>query len=217
MLYALLHKNTVIGLFNDIKKCEMMSKGLVNNKFTQSKFLSIVSYYDNSITLYDQDLEKEDEVEHNIEEFSNEETSDSVNTESLNSDTQKKIKKQRDKQSKIEYNMTLLKKKKEQIEENKNVYKTDYELYKRLKKIAKDNTEFIIPELFQVKYKTMDELENANNLSWDTFSEVYKKTDITTSYDRLFGDCKSPDRKLLNIESDTPNDTSASEEQTLGV
>ena len=207
MLYALLHKNTVIGLFNDIKKCELTSKGLVDNKFTTSKLLSIVSYHDNSITLYEEcDTNISDKI---IDNFTNDNDSEEThNTNSLSSEKQKKIKKQRDKQSKIEYNMSLLKKKKEQIEESKNIYKIDYDLYKKMNKIANENPDFIIPELFQVKYKIMVDLDNNNNLSWESFNEIYKKTELPTSYDKLFGDCKSPERKLLEIESDTETVTS---------
>ena len=206
MLFALLHKNTIIGLFSNMKKCQQMSTGLVNNKFTQSKHLTIVSYYDNSITLYD--MNEDDEGDDIIENFTTEETTVSEEKEVvLNSDTKDKIKKQQNKQSKIEYNINLLKQKKEQLEESKNVYKIDYELFKKFKKYQTEIPDFVIPELFQDKYNIMIELDNANNLSWESFRNKYKTSSIDTSYSKLFAGDKTRERSLLDIDSDSDPDS----------
>ena len=215
MLYALLHKDKIIGLFSDLKKCNMMQKGLVANNFTTLKNMKIISYYDNSITLYDGvDEEEEDDI---IEAFTSEKTTESdniVSTDKLDSTKQKKLKKQRERKSKIEYNITLLKQQKEKIEESKTVYNTDIELYKKFKKLQNEIPEFIIPELFQKKFILIKQLEEQNNLSWETFHSKYNKDSeiVDTSYNKLFGGSSGKERKLLDLSSSTEsNDDSNSE------
>ena len=127
-----------------------------------------------------------------------------IATDELDSVTRKKIKKHKNRQSKIEYNMTLIKQKKEKLEESQNIYKTDFELFKKFKKIIIDTPNFTIPELFQGKFKLMLELEKLNNLSWETFHANYKKDKITTSHSTLFEveNEKTNERELLEISSD---------------
>jgi len=198
MLYALLHKDKLIGLYNNHKYCNQMLTGLTNNKFAKQSDLKIVNYYDNSITV----AEEIDEIQH----FTTDNTtdsdseSDSVSTEELDDETRKKIKNTREKKSKIEYNVNLLKKKKETMEESKNVYKVDYELFKKFKKFKESNSNFEIPLLFQAKYKLMVELESKDNLNWETFNQQYKKETMNTSYDKLF-DGRTNERELLPISS----------------
>ena len=166
MLYALLHKDKLIGLYNNHKNCKQMLTGLTNNKFAKQGDLKIVNYYDNSITIADID-----EIEHfttdNTTDSENETEIESISTDDLDDETKNEIKKKREKKSKIDYNVNLLKKKKDLIEESKNTYKIDYELFKKFKKFKETNSNFDIPELFQAKYKLMTELELENNLNWE--------------------------------------------------
>ena len=41
-----------------------------------------------------------------------------------------------------------------------------------------DDWEFIIPDLFQKKYSIMEKLDQANNLSWETFNAIYVKENM---------------------------------------
>jgi len=207
MLFALLHKDSLIGLYNDYKKCKNMMDGLVSNKFTQLKHLSIVRYFDNSILIDTSDL---------VEHFTTEETTDtsdsSESEKELDKETLDKINKKKEKQSKIIYNLTLLKKEKEKLEEKKLAYKTDYELFKKFNKIKADNSSFTIPELFQEKYKIMTELQETDNLNWDSFNKKYIVKDLNTSYDKILdkNDIKYPGKKLLDVsstESESATDT----------
>lgn len=177
-----------------------MLDGLVANKFAKKTDLIIVSYYDNSITTGE--YESDDEI---IENFTSESTTESdkkiLLTDELDEKDKKIIKKTRDKQSKIDYNVNLLKQKKEKIEESKSIYKTDIELFNKFKKIKKETHAFIIPELFQSKFNLMIELEEQNKLTWENFHTFYKKTNIDTSYNKMFE--KGEERKLLEISSET--------------
>ena len=200
MLHCIQHKNKVIGLYSNYKKCNQMLDGLVANKFAKKTDLIIVSYYDNSITMGEYESDEEF-----IENFTSESTTESdkkiLLTDELDEKDKKIIKKTRDKQSKIDYNVNLLKQKKEKIEESKSIYKTDIELFNKFKKIKKETPQFIIPELFQSKFNLMIELEEQNKLTWENFHALYKKTNIDTSYNKMFE--KSEERKLLEISSDT--------------
>ena len=211
MLYALLHNNKILGLYSNLTQCKLMQQGLIQNNFTNQEFLTILSYHDNSMVLNDTKIDGISENSDNnvIEDFSEENTSTKektqvfIATDELNSSMQKKVKKQRNKQSKIEYNMALIKQKKEKLEESKNIYKTDFELFKKFKKIKKDTPSFEIPELFQNKFNLMLELEEKNNLSWETFISNYVKEKIDTSHSMLFAidNNMTNNRELLEISS----------------
>jgi hypothetical protein len=194
MLYCLLHKNKVIGLYSNYNKCNQMIDGLVANNFAKKSDLTIVSYYENSIT-----------VNNTVEEFTSDSTTESshfvksekILTDELDKETKNKVIKNRNKQSKITYNVNLLKKQKEKIEESKSIYKSDIELFNKFKKIKADLPTSVIPELFREKYILMTRLEEQNNLSWESFHALYKKENIDTSYNKMFD--AGEERKLLNI------------------
>ena len=205
MLHALLHKEHIIGLYSNLAQCKLMLKGLVQNNFTQLELLSIVSYHTNSIVIGTMDSDN-----NIIENFTDETTTTTpiktkeeifIVTDELTSSTKNKIKKQRDKKSKIEYNMSLLKQQKEKLEESKNIYKNDYELFKKFKKIIKDTPTFEIPELFKNKFNIMIELEKLNNLSFETFIDNYKKEQILTEHGMMFANENNNKKTLLEISS----------------
>ena len=195
MLYCLLHKNKVIGLYSNYNKCNQMIDGLVANNFAKKSDLSIVSYYENSIT-----------SNNTVEDFTSDSTTESshfvkseqVLTDELDKETKNKVIKNRNKQSKIIYNVNLLKKQKEKIEESKSIYKSDIELFNKFKKLKADQPTVVIPELFQTKFNLMTRLEAQNDLSWESFHTQYKKDNIDTSYNKMFG-TGDTERKLLNI------------------
>ena len=203
MLYCLLHKNKVIGLYSNYKKCNQMLDGLVANKFSKKTDLTIIPYYENSITVGE--LSNDEEF---IEKFTCESTTESEKkcekillTDELDEKDKKVLIKSRDKQSKIDYNVNLLKQKKEKIEESKSIYKNDIILFNKFKKIKTDTPTFIIPELFQSKYNLMIQLEEQNKLTWENFHSLYKKNNIDTSYNKMFE--KGEERKLIEISSDS--------------
>jgi hypothetical protein len=224
MLYILLHKNKIAGVFSDLKKCKIIMKGLVTNGFTTMKMLQIVTYYENSITLFDDKVEEAPKEDNIIEMFTDEDTTSTENdtkktpkktpkktlkkpekkvlTEELDSDTKNKINKQRLKQNKIEYNMSLLKQKKEKLEESKTIFNADLTLFNKFKKILVSKPSFVIPELFLQKFNTMLRLESENNLNWESFNNIYEKETIDTSYNKLFGVEKCKEKQLLEISSE---------------
>ena len=207
MLYALLCKDKLIGLFSDIKKCKLTIQGLVSNKFIKETDLTFVSYHENSITkTTPPNIFLEQSSDDNIfEEITSEnttESNDDTGTESSEDNTEKREKRARDQKrvKKMEYNLNLLKQKKERLEESKNVFKVDHELYKKFKKIKSETQDFEIPDMFIDKYELMEELESMNKLTWKNFHDCYEKKPLENSYNMLFtGNAK--ERELLSISN----------------
>jgi hypothetical protein len=197
MLHSLLHKNKVIGLFSDHKKCEIMIDGLVKNNFAQKSSLSIKSFYINSITSAEYKEEDSSDSELYIDKLpkSNfnlkiEKKNDKLQEDSDNETTDSDVPNEEDvkKRSEIQNNIHLLKKQKEKLEESKRVYDVDLELYNKFKKIKETNTNFEIPEMFINKYELMDALDKEKKLCWENFNDLYKPKPIPTSFDKLFND-----------------------------
>lgn len=169
MLYGLFNNNNLIGIFNNIDKLNHMIDGLKKNKY--AKNLTYKSFYSNTICEVDNNLKNNDNHK--------------------NDNNKEVIIKELDKEgleekSKIEYELNVLKKEKQRIEDSKKEYEVDLELYNRFKNIIDDNPDFELPELFINKYKIFNELDINNNLSWDTFYQNYKKENMTNSYSVLF-------------------------------
>ena len=209
MLFALLHKNKLLGLYNNFDKCSQMQNGLVANNFAKSNDFSIVTYYTNSICVHKNKDTNSNFVTENIIENT---TSDNTATHNNNKNNNNKINSSyTKKESKIKYNLSLLQKKKEEIEESKTVYKVDFNLFTKFKKICNENPNFIIPDLFQKKYSIMEKLDQANNLSWETFNAIYVKENIPTTFDNLF-ELGGGEKKLLNISDTTEDESTESED-----
>lgn len=168
MLYGLFNNNNLIGIFDNINNLNYMIDGLTKNKY--AKNLTFKSFYPNTICEFDDNHKNDD----NNKNDNKEEVVQELDKEGL------------EEKSKIEYELNVLKKEKQRIEDSKKEYEVDLELYNRFKKIFEENPDFELPELFITKYKIFNELDINNNLSWDTFYQNYKKEDMTNSYSVLF-------------------------------
>ena len=108
----------------------------------------------------------------------------------------------------VQNQINLLKIQKEKIEESKNKYEVDLGLYYKFKKNLEDDINFVIPELFKDKYKIFHQLDLKNNLSWETFSLVYKEQDFHGKYSNIFEIANDFETKFLtNINSDTESES----------
>jgi hypothetical protein len=174
MLYAIFYNNNLIGLFNDYKKSQIAIDGLVENKFINKNKIVIKTFYDNSFTTC-----KNEEIEQLPE-------TKIINNEnnSLTTDSKEII--DMKKKTELEYELNELKKKKAKLEESKNVYNVDIELFNKFKKLKLENNDFMIPEMFIDKYNLMFELEKENKLSWENFNDLYEHKQVETSFSKLF-------------------------------
>jgi len=96
------------------------------------------------------------------------------------SDEYKKIQ-----QEKIDLNSKIneLKYEKKKLEDFKNEYKNDLKLYEIFSKEKLNNENFVIPELFTLKFGIFDKLNNSNNLSFENYKEEYNKVKPKNNYD----------------------------------
>ena len=122
-----------------------------------------------------------------------------------------------EKKKKLEYNLHVLKQRKDRLEESKNTYKVDIELYNKFKKIKSENDEFEIPEMFIEKYTVMSVLEEEGNLDWENFHTNYKKSQMNNSYSILFEGCDAQDRELLIITENDEYTSSACKSDSSSV
>jgi len=88
-------------------------------------------------------------------------------------------------QEKIDLNSKIneLKYEKKKLEDFKNEYKNDLKLYEIFCKEKLNNENFIIPELFTLKFNIFDKLNSSNNLSFENYKEEYNKIKPKNNYD----------------------------------
>jgi hypothetical protein len=186
MLHSLLHKKNLIGVFSDYQKCKVMLEGLIANNFVDRKNIEIKSFYEN--TILSAEYKEEESPESNIvEEFTDNNTTDTDNDKSAKKEVKKEVSKEElEKKIELQNSINELKKKRDRMEENKRMYEVDIDLYNKFKKIKETNSNFNIPEMFIEKYDFFEELEKENKLCWENYYELYKPKNISTGYDKLF-------------------------------
>ena len=64
------------------------------------------------------------------------------------------------------------------MEEARQVCNIDIQLFIKFKDLIKHDLNFIVPELFQDKFKLFTELETADNLFFDSFITNYHKNNL---------------------------------------
>lgn len=210
MLHALFNGKNILGLFSDIEKCKVCIQGLVNNNFVQEIDIEIKSFIDNSITksnIPDIFLDEKTTDSSSIEEYTNTNTSESEDKVSDSPNTkEKKIRKKQ----RMEYNLQILQKQREHIENKKNVYECDLKLYKQFKDNLKEDDNFIIPDMFEDKYELFKELEENDKITFDNFIKLYKYNDHTKSYKNLFIGCDNVNFDLLSSSSESNSEPAKS-------
>ena len=94
-----------------------------------------------------------------------------------------------------------------EIEESRNKYEVDVNLYYDFKNKLEEDINFTIPELFEEKYKIFYKLDIQNNLNWETFSLIYKEQDFHGNYSNVFDIANEFETKFLtDIDSDTESE-----------
>jgi hypothetical protein len=85
------------------------------------------------------------------------------------------------KKSELQHKLNLIKYTKDRIEEAKNVYKVDLELFEKFNTMLELDSTFKIPELFYDKFIIFKKLKEQDNLNFDNFIKNYNN--INNSYD----------------------------------
>tara|TARA_A100001015_G_C14806610_1_gene639152 strand:- start:76 stop:750 length:675 start_codon:yes stop_codon:yes gene_type:complete len=190
MSYLLYQEDKIVGVFDSHQKATDMAQGVIDNGW--AKNFRVVEYKLNSCCKV-----KETKVD-------DDEDDDSTTTAEdieLNSE---EIKKEKKEETQLQSQLNVLKMKKEKIEESKTKYEVDFKLYKEFKEKLETDNDFSIPELFIEKYKIFHQLDQEDNISWDSFSLLYKEPDFFGNYMNVFEVSNSFETKFLNdIDSDT--------------
>jgi len=190
MLYSLHIKQKLIGLFDSLDECSSMAEGLVVNNFASSNDILIKEFKKNSIC-FKRDLGLN---ENNNDTDVSYESDSSVNdTDSLEEKVDMEEIRQNEEYMKIEgekrliqERIKILKQQKEKVEESKNIFEHDLKLFDTFKGKMEEDKDFIIPELFEAKFKIMIELEDEDKLEWEEFIERYDPEFVDNSYTSLF-------------------------------
>ena len=159
-----------------------------------------------STSIATEELNEINELENEIAKINCEQVLDVV-VEEKKKESNKQNQKIQEKRSKIDYNLNILKKKKEQLEEQKRVFEVDLDLYNKFNKIKNENDSFIIPDIFLQKYNIFKVLHKDNTINLEVFNKLYKKDNTNTKWDNKLFSGDGKDRELLNVtESDDNND-----------
>jgi hypothetical protein len=203
MSFLLYQDNNIVGVFDEINKARDMANGIIENGW--AKDFHIVQYKLNTCckgrTI---NIENKEDV-NNYQEINSDsdDSSDSGNMDSQEAeDLQKKL--------------NVLKLQKEKIEESKTKYEVDVKLYYDFKKKLETDNTFTIPELFVEKYKIFHQLDIENNISWESFSLLYKEPDFYGKFSNIFEVTNSFENRFLqNTESDTEASTESSHSSNI--
>jgi hypothetical protein len=99
----------------------------------------------------------------------------------------------------VTHDMNLLKFKQQQYENEENIYNSDIILYEKFKVLKLTDPKFVIPFMFEEKYKVFEDLDSKNKLSFEHFKNNYRAERIKTQYDHMFD--------LKSESSDDANET----------
>ena len=194
MSFLLYQNENVIGVFDNHNKAKEMAQAIMN--FGWASDFSVTEYKLNSIFKVST---VEIENPNNVKEETEEENDESNSEEKRSLQTK----------------LNVLKQQKDKIEESKAKFEVDLKLYNEFKKKLETETNFTIPELFVDKYKIFHQLDVEDNVSWESFSMLYKEPDFYGKYSNVFEVTNSFDTKFLkNIDSETEDSDSDSSEES---
>ena len=91
-------------------------------------------------------------------------------------------------QEKIDLNSKIneLKYEKKKLLEEQTTYNNDLKLFELFTKEQHKNSDFIIPELFNLKFDIFNKLNINNTLNFENFKEEYDKVKPGNNYDEMF-------------------------------
>ena len=93
----------------------------------------------------------------------------------VNQDIQQKIMDITCKKMELNQQLNIIKYNKKKIKELKEVYDIDIKLFEKFENFLENDSNFIIPELFQEKFIIFKQLKKNNTLSYETFISQYNK------------------------------------------
>lgn len=204
MSFLLYQDNKIVGVFDEINKARDMANGIIENEW--AKDFHIVQYKLNTCckgkTI---NIENKKVLDNNYQELNLEPNESSI-TKNIDSQEAEDLQKK----------LNVLKLQKDKIEESKTKYEIDIKLYYDFKKKLETDNTFSIPELFVDKYKIFHQLDLENNISWESFSLLYKEPDFYGKFSNIFEVTNSFENRFLqNTDSDTEESTESSQSSNI--
>lgn len=193
------NNNNVINKKSNLVDRNIFEKFSDNDTTEEYNYDSTEENYENN---YNQDNQNNQDNNEVVEKT--EETTKTYETEETEKQKEKRLRREK-RQNKLDYNIQILKNKKEKLAEENRVFKIDMELYLKFKKIKSDNESFKIPPMFVKKYDILKILEEEKTLNFESFNQVYEKDVSNTKWGKLFsGNAK--ERDLLEITESEESD-----------
>ena len=195
--FILFLKNEAIGVYDNEEILNNFINGCLQNNFFNKDDIKIKKYNINSINCLN--------IENKIIQEKKLENLETLKKELIESEEYKKLM-----QIKIDtkHEINELKKQKIKLEEDKESYEYDLKIYNKLKKDKEKIENFVIPEIFTLKYNIYKKLEESNELNFNAFRIEWEKVKpqnnynlfTTNTYENLF--TNSHNKEDINIEID---------------
>lgn len=185
MSYLLYQNDKIVGVFDNLIKAKDMAQGVIDNGWATN--FSIVKYKTNTCC-------KEETIS----------VDENDNFFGLESDSEENDIEDEEEKRKLQDKLNVLRQQKDKLEESKAKYEVDLKLYKDFKEKLEHDNNFVIPEMFVEKYKIFHQLDVEDNITWESFSLLYKEPDFYGKYSNIFEITNSFETKFLqDIDSDT--------------
>ena len=190
MIYIVEHNNKVIGVWDTFDYAKSFVLGCKQNNFFNLNNIFIKTYQLNNCFCLE--TIKMDDI--NLENVQNSLQTD-LNKKSLNFSHKEpcevkifpkandpEIIKMNNLKIDLQHNINLLKKQKKKIEESKNTFDSDYNMFHLFIKNKLLDSTFIIPEIFIEKFELMNKLNNENKLTWENFTKDFSHSNLYNEY-----------------------------------
>ena len=208
MTYLVEYKNKIIGTYNNYYLAETFILSCLQNKFIQDSALihhyrknSCFKYESYTITLNSNNtILKKDVNNSQITPLNKDVINSQITPLNTNEENSNKLLIFTNQSAELQRSINMLKIKKEKIDESKQVYESDLNLFKIFKSSADTDNNFKIPELFAKKYEIMNNLFIEDKLSWDNFIKIYKN-------ENYYGDYFSPNSYEEQFINNSDNNT----------
>jgi hypothetical protein len=187
-IFVIKNVNDIIGIYNTYNDAEINVFSLLQNKLINN--IMIYKYILNSGYCIES-YSFNNKIKINNTKINNTRINNEINMTQEEKDTLNKIS-----QDKIllQHDINMLKIEKQRLEESKDVYISDIKLYNLFKNKIMNDVNFKLPELFNDKYIIFKKLDLEQNLSWETFTNIYN---TSNNYDNYFMENKYENKEIL--------------------
>ena len=170
--FILYLNDKIVGVYDNEKTMNIFIDGAVQNNFFSKENIKIEKFAMNSCL----NLSFKKELPVSVDEPSKKE----IKKEMMKTDEFKEMMQEK---TDLVNQINRIKYDKKLMIEKENLYKEDLKLYNAFITEKNQNSKFVIPELFTIKFNIFEKLNSNNTISFETFSEEYDKVKPANNYD----------------------------------